>query len=167
MGNTTYSTTSGSTNTPVNTMSAEDQFNQWLNSQSGYVGKTKKQQWWDNYNNSQQAQSVMEGYNTNPLGSVILPQNMEVASNLSQVGALTGQNIGDIGRTSKQYQDLIQSRLSGSDENSRYLQQQRNRNMADVSRAYSGRKVAGGATLASANEARQNADSSINRPMLS
>ena len=118
-----------------------------------------------NYLNAATAGDVLNQYNTNPLGSVTLPQSMEVASNLSQVGALTGQNIGDIGRTSKQYQDLIQSRLSGTDENSRYLQQQRNRNMADVSRAYSGRKVAGGATLASQNEARQVADASINQQM--
>lgn len=114
---------------------------------------------------SANANDVIQKYNTNPLGQYAISYDPNTAQNLSQVGAMTGQNIEDIGQASEQYRNLIQKRLSGQDEGSRYIQQQSNRNLANVARSYSGRDVAGGATLASQNEAQMAGSQSAAKSM--
>ena len=85
---TEYNTNGNTTTTPSN----QETLQQWM-------ARTGRPSWeyegnlqaGTNYLNAATAGDVLNQYNTNPLGSVTLPQSMEVASNLSQVGALTGQ----------------------------------------------------------------------------
>lgn len=86
-------------------------------------------------------------------------------ANLSQVSALTGKSIGDVGRDASQYDQLLKNRLSGGDPVAQYMMDQRNRNMANVGRQFAGKGVAGGVAAAGMNTAQNEADSNINAQM--
>ena len=121
--------------------------------------------------NSAQGQQVLNNYMTNPLQGFSLygtaeEQNNQIAQ-LSQVGALTGQNIAGIGQDATQYRDLLQQRLMSADPQSQYMMDQRNRNVANVGRQMAGRGVAGGVAAASVNQAQREADSQVNSQMFS
>lgn len=116
-----------------------------------------------------QAQSIFDQYNQNPsAGFSLYGKDSEFrnqVANLSQVGAMTGQNIYDIGSRARQYDDLLQQRLTGADPVSQYMQGQRNRNMANVARSFAGRGVAGGVAAAGMNQAQTEADAAIQAQM--
>lgn len=112
-----------------------------------------------------QGQSVLQQYMSNPNAGFSLygtPEEMNnQAANLSQVGAMTGQNIGDIGRDATQYRNLLQQRLGGADPVAQFMMEGRNRAQANVGRQMAGRGVAGGVAAASMNQAQREADSGI------
>lgn len=119
--------------------------------------------------NQAQGQQVLNNYMTNPLQGFSLygtgeEQNNQIAQ-LSQVGALTGQNIAGIGQDATQYRNLLQQRLMSADPQSQYMMDQRNRNVANVGRQMAGRGVAGGVAAASVNQAQREADSQVNSQM--
>jgi len=119
--------------------------------------------------NNAQGQQVLNNYMTNPQGGFSLYGSAEEQNNqaaqLSQVGAMTGQNIAGIGQDATQYRDLLQQRLMSADPQSQYMMDQRNRNVANVGRQMAGRGVAGGVAAASVNQAQREADSQINSQM--
>lgn len=122
-----------------------------------------------NQNKQSQTNTVLGNYMSNPSGGFSLygtgEEQANQAAQLSQVGALTGQNIGDIGRDATQYRDLLQQRLMGADPQSQYLMDQRNRSQANVGRMMAGRGVAGGVGAAALNQSQREADSAINSQM--
>lgn len=83
------------------------------------------------------------------------------ASNLSQVGAMTGQNLHDTAGQQQDYLSSLQSRRNGEDATARRMLEQRNRNMANVGRSFSGRGVAGGVAASAMNTAQAQADSQV------
>lgn len=110
-------------------------------------------------------QETLNNYFMNPSGGFSLFGNPDEkayqAANLSQVGAMTGQNIYDIGRDATQYRNLLQQRLSGADPVAQFMMEGRNRAQANVGRQMAGRGVAGGVAAASMNQAQREADSGI------
>ena len=113
-----------------------------------------------------QTAEAMQRYTQNPAGSFDLrgtaEEQAQQAAQLSQAGALTGQNIFGVGQDARQYRGLLQDRLSGSDPVSQYMIEGRNRNLANVGRSMAGRGVAGGVAAASMNQAQREADTAIN-----
>lgn len=89
--------------------------------------------------------------------------NLEnINSNLSQVGAMTGQNIWQTGQQQQDYLQSLQSRRNGDDSVAANMMAGRNRNLANVGRQFAGRGVAGGVAAAGMNTATNTADSGIN-----
>lgn len=109
---------------------------------------------------------LYDSYMTNPSGSFSITGDnntqREVASNLSQVGAMTGQTIFDAGKQQQDYYSSLQNRRGGGDAVADAMRNQRNRNVANVSRSFQGKGVAGGVAAAGMNSAENEADSSIN-----
>lgn len=143
----------------------QDEFRAWQDSQSGYIGKEAKADWWKNYNDTSQARQNMQNYIERPgemfnvYGTGAQQQN--VAANLSQVGAMTGQNIFDAGQQQQDYLGSLQDRRNGGDAVAAQLIGNRNRNVANVNRAQAGKGVAGGVAAAGANSAMNEADQGI------
>lgn len=148
------------------TPEAEQDFKDWMAGQSGYIGKSKKAAWWDDWDKSQQSQGMMNNYLTNPQGGFNLygtgEQKIQQAANLSQVGAMTGQNIFDAGEQQQDYYQSMQKRRNGEDAVAENMRAGRNRNLANVGRNFAGRGVAGGVAAAGMNTATNTADSEIN-----
>ena len=144
----------------------QKEFRDWMNSQSGYIGKENKAAWWDNWNKSKASRGIMQNYATNPGGSFNISgtgeQQQEIAANLSQVGAQTGQNLFQTGQQQQDYYQSLQSRRNGGDAVAAHLMNQRNRNMANMGRQFAGKGVAGGVAGAAMNSAQNDADSSVN-----
>jgi hypothetical protein len=83
------------------------------------------------------------------------------AANLTQVGAMTGLNMKDIGGMSQQYGQNLQNRLGGNSAAANYMVDQRNRNMANVGRRIAGSGISGGAAASAMNTAQNEADASV------
>ena len=134
-----------------------------------YIGKSKKAGWWNEYDKKQTQATNINSYNTNPLGGFQLSsdsaENQRQTENLSQVGAMTGENIQSIGQDNQSYKAKLMARVNGSDPVAQYMMGQRNRNMANVGRSIAGKGVAGGVAASSMNQAQQSADSDINAQM--
>lgn len=115
------------------------------------------------------ADKTMNGYIANPSGGFQLSGTSEEiarqASNLSQVGAMTGKDLFDIGEDSMQYDSNLQARLNGGDPVAQHMMNQRNRSMANMGRQFAGKGVAGGVAGAAMSTAGNTADSDINAQM--
>lgn len=102
----------------------------------------------------------------NPGGSFDLYGNneqlQETSANLSQVGAMTGQNVFQAGQQQQEYFNSLQARRNGSDAVAANMMAGRNRNMANVGRQFAGKGVSGGVAAAGMNTATNTADSEIN-----
>jgi hypothetical protein len=81
---------------------------------------------------------------------------------LSQVGAMTGQNIFQTGQQQQDYYQSLQARRNGDDAVAANMMAGRNRNLANVGRQFAGKGVAGGVAAAGMNTATNTADSEIN-----
>lgn len=144
----------------------QKEFKDWMASQSGYIGKSNKAAWWDNWNKTQQSRGVMDQYTQNPGGGFNIygngEQQMSIAANLSQVGAMTGQNLFQTGQQQQDYYNSLQDRRNGDDAVAANMVAGRNRNLANVGRQFAGKGVAGGVAAAGMNTATNTADSEIN-----
>ena len=110
------------------------------------------------------AQQDLNNYANNSGGFSLYGSPDEIsaqAANLSQVGAMTGQNLWTTGNQQQDYLSSLQARRNGEDATARRMLEQRNRNMANVGRAFSGRGVAGGVAASAMNTAQAQADSQI------
>lgn len=134
-----------------------------------YMGKEKKQGFWDQKEKNWQTHSTMQNYINAPGSELALPndanQQSEIAKNLSQVGAMTGQNIFQAGQQQQEYFKSLQARRNGTDAVAANMMAGRNRNMANVGRQFAGKGVAGGVAAAGMNTATNTADSEINAQM--
>lgn len=90
-------------------------------------------------------------------------QNQE--ANLSQVGAMTGQNLFQTGAQNQEYLHSLEARRHGTDAVAANMMAGRNQDMANVGRSFAGRGVAGGVAAAGMNQAQNSADSGINAQM--
>ncbi len=108
----------------------------------------------------------MYGYLTNPGNNFTIygtrAEKDNIAANLSQVGAMTGQNIFQAGQQQQDYYNSLQNRRAGGDAVANSMRNQRNSNMANMARSFAGKKIAGGVAGAAINTAQNTADSSIN-----
>lgn len=113
----------------------------------------------------QNTNTTMTNYMQNPGDQFSLSNNpmeaMEQSTALSQVGALTGQNIGDVGRANMSYFNTLQDRRAGDDKVAQYMMDQRNRNKASVARSMAGRGVAGGVAASGMMEAGMAGDAAV------
>lgn len=116
--------------------------------------------------NSSNLSNMMGQYANNPSGSFSLygteDEKLHQAANLSQVGAMTGQNLFQTAQQQQDYANSLQKRRSGDDAVAANMMAGRNRNMANVGRQFAGRGVAGGVAAAGMNSAQNTADTSIN-----
>lgn len=146
------------------TPEAQAEFDKWMAGQSGYIGKSAKAGWWNNWETAQNAHKMMDSYNQNPGGQFSIAgsgqQQQEIAANLSQVGAQTGQNLFQTGQQQQDYYQSLQDRRNGGDAAAKFMTAQRNRNMANVGRTMAGKKVAGGVAAQALNSAQLEADQS-------
>lgn len=145
----------------------EADFKAWQNSQGDdYIGSAKKAAWWNDRLTPRDISATMGNYNTNPGESYNIRgdnnQQMDIATNLSQVGAMTGQNIFQTGQQQQDYLQSLQSRRNGDDAVAANMMAGRNRNLANVGRQFAGRGIAGGVAAAGMNTATNTADSEIN-----
>lgn len=83
------------------------------------------------------------------------------AANLSQVGAMSGQDLFQTGDQQQDYYNSLQSRRNGTDAASEFLKGQRNRNMATMGRQLAGKGISGSVAAASMMQGQQLADSQI------
>ena len=148
------------------TPEAEKEYQDWMKSQSGYIGKSNKAAWWDNWEKNEQSKDVMGKYVNNPGGQFFTTGDgqtqQNIAANLSQVGAMTGQNIFQTGQQQQDYYNSLQSRRNGDDAVAANMTAGRNRNLANVGRQFAGKGVSGGVAAAGMNTATNTADSEIN-----
>jgi hypothetical protein len=116
-----------------------------------------------------QIKPIYDKYLTNPGGQFTVSGDnatqTHVANNLSQVGAMTGQNIFQVGQQQQDYLGSLQSRRNGDDAVANAMRAGRNRNLANVGRSFAGRGVAGGVAAAGMNSATNTADTEINSQM--
>ena len=112
-------------------------------------------------NKSSYATSAFDNYASGNFQNTIYgtaEERARQAANLNQVGLMTGHTMEDIGRMNQDYFNSLQQRRRGEDATARRMLEQRNRNVANVGRSFSGRGVAGGVTSAAVNEAQTKAD---------
>lgn len=141
------------------------EFRDWMDSQSGYIGKENKAAWWDNWNKNQKSKEMMGSYIVNPGSEFYMTgtgeQQQEQAAALTQVGAQTGQNLFQTGQQQQDYYRSLQNRRNGGDAVAAHMMNQRNRNMANMGRQLAGRGVASSVAGASMNAAQNDADSAV------
>lgn len=151
------------------TPEAQKEFESWMAGQSGYIGKSAKAGFWNNWEQQQNSRKMMDSYNSNPGGQFYMSgsgaEQQEQAANLSQVGAMTGQNMFQTGQQQQDYLSSLQSRRNGDDAVAANMMAGRNRGLANVGRQMAGRGVAGGVAAAAMNTAGNTADSEINSQM--
>lgn len=104
----------------------------------------------------------MQNYIQNPSGSFDVHGSNDVAAmtqaNLSQVGAMTGQNIFDAGQQQQDYYQSLQARRNGTDAVGADMKNAGNRNMALMSRQIAGKGISGGAGADMMLQAQRSAD---------
>lgn len=140
-------------------MSAQDEYNRQVKEDRAKEDANKAKQ-------SSDSDNTMGQYLTNPGGGMSLygteDEKSHIASNLSQVGAMTGQNLFQAGQQQQDYYNSLQSRRNGDDAVAANMMAGRNRNLANVGRQFAGKGVAGGVAAAGMNTATNTADSEIN-----
>lgn len=109
----------------------------------------------------------MQNYINNPGGGFVqygsTDEKARQASALSQVGAMTGQNMFQAGQQQQDYLNSLQNRRNGGDAVAQYMMGEKNRSMANINRGMAGKGVASTAAMATANSAGNKADESINK----
>ena len=119
-------------------------------------------------NKSSYATSAFDNYASGNFQNTIYgtaEERARQAANLNQVGLMTGHNMAGIGNMQQDYYNSLQQRRSGEDATARRMLEQRNRNVANVGRNFSGRGVAGGVASAAMNEAQSKADLDVAEQM--
>lgn len=133
------------------TQNPEDQFQAWLNSQSGYTGKTAKAQWWNDYNTNTENQSRLGSLlagETPGLGlSGSATESKGRLEGLERAKILTGQDPYQIGKDYQQAYGNIQKRVSGNDTGSELLRANKAGAVADARNQMQQQGVKGGAAL--------------------
>jgi len=113
---------------------------------------------------SMQTNNVMRDYGNNT-GAMYLAgteqEKARQAANLSQVGAMTGQNLWQTGQQQQDYLASLQNRREGGDAVARRMVNSRNERVANVGRNMAGRKIAGGVGAAAMDSVQSKADMDI------
>lgn len=131
---------------------AEQEFQKWLDSQSGYIGKTAKANWWNDYNTNQGSQSrlgdVINGGipDLNISGGSAKEQQGRVEG-LERAKILTGQNPYQIGQDYQEAYGNIKKRTTGSDTGAELLRANKAGAVADARNQLQSQGVKGGAAL--------------------
>ncbi len=90
-------------------------------------------------------------------------QVANIQANLSQVGAMTGQNIFQTGQQQQDYYNSLQNRRNGNDAVAAEMKNQRGKNQAIVGRQLAGKGISGGAGADAMLQASRTSDQSINK----
>lgn len=134
-------------------------FQEWLNSQSGYVGKSKKAQFKQNWQLDKQNDKALDGVmSSEPTSFGISGSANEVQGRihgLQRAKILTGQNPYEIGADYQQAYGNIKKRVNGSDTASELLRANKGQAVSDAQNDMRASGVKGGAAA--------NAASSIER----
>lgn len=145
MAEQTYSFQSSPAKTP------EDQFREWMNSQSGYIGKGAKSDWWSNHNQSQANQGRLDqllgdGDATFNVGGSVKEQTGRLEG-LERAKVLTGQNPYEIGQDYQEAYGNIRKRSQLADTGSEMIRNSKAGAMAEAKNQLQQQGVKGGAAL--------------------
>lgn len=131
---------------------AEQQFQEWLSSQSGYTGKTKKAQWWNDHNQNQANQSSLQNLMSGGQGEFSikggsLNEQSGRLEGLQRAKVLTGQNPYEIGQDYQEAYGNIKKRTQQADTGSELLRASKAGAVADARNQMQAQGVKGGAAL--------------------
>lgn len=139
-------------------------FNTWAASQSGYIGKTKKAEWWNNAFTQNKAQTGLQDYKDGRSELTLSGTGQEQLGSLEGLnrGAIMyGQNINQTGEGIQRAVDKYTDRLEGTDPITEALKQQKQASQANVARNQAGRGVAGSIAAAGQEQAGRQKDIDI------
>lgn len=159
-GSKKYSSLQDYQNDPAN----QAAFNDWNHSQSGYVGKDKKAEWWSQGYGSSQAANGLDNYMNGQRQLVVggdANQKMGSLEGLSRGSLLYGQTMAQSGDNIQKAVGKYSDRLDGTDPVTEALKQQKNQSQANVQRNMAGRGVAGGVAAAATEQAGRQKDIDI------
>lgn len=131
--------------------SAQQQFEEWMASQSGYIGKEKKAGWWDSYNQGQTNQKTMNNiFSSEPtqmsVGGSAAEQTGRLEG-LQRAKMLTGQNSAEIGKDYQEAYGNIKKRTQLADTGSELIRNSKAGAVADARNQLQQQGVKGGAAL--------------------
>lgn len=131
--------------------SAQEQFQQWMDSQSGYIGKTKKAQWWNDYNQNQTNQADLNNiFSDDPTSfrmSGSVNENTGRIEGLQRAKILTGQNPYEIGQDYQEAMGQVRDRANQTDTASEMIRNSKAGAVADARNQLQSQGVKGGAAL--------------------
>lgn len=139
------------------TSTPQEEFQNWLNSQSGYVGKANKAQWWNDYETGQENQSRLDGLfkEGSPAFAVSggSPQEQQGRiEGLERAKILTGQDPYQIGADYQEAYGNIKKRSTLSDTGSELLRANKAGAVADTRNQLQQQGVKGGAAAGAASQ---------------
>lgn len=151
--------------------SAQEQFQDWLNSQSGYVGKTNKANWWNDHAQGEQNQQKMNDIfnpmmNSFSVGGGTRAEQTGRLEGLERAKTLTGQNPFQIGADYQQAYGNLKKRTEMSDTGSELLRANKAGAVADARQSMTQQGVKGGAALGAASQVERAKSYDVNNQLM-
>jgi hypothetical protein len=149
---------------------AQRKFREWLDSQSGYVGKENKAQWWEDYRTGQQNQGRLNTlFDPQGLNFGITGSPKEVTGRiegLERAKALTGQSPFQIGADYQEAYGNIKKRSTLSDTGSELLRASKAGAVAEARNAMRQDGVKGGAAAGAASSIERQKAYDVNNQLM-
>lgn len=150
--------------------SYEQAFNEWLNSQSGYVGKTKKAEFKSNWQQNQKNNQRLDGIFHDPnQGTFSMTGSANEISGridgLERAKLLTGQNAQQIGQDYQQAYGNIKKRSELTDTGSEMIRASKAGAVADARNQLQSQGVKGGAAVGSVSQVERQKSYDVNNQL--
>lgn len=148
----------------------EQQFQEWMSSQSGYIGKTAKNSWWNNYNQGVKNQATQDNiFGEGPTDFTVTGSPNEVTGRLEglqRAKILTGQNPFEIGKDYQEAYQTIKKRSKGEDLSSELLRANKAGAIAETRNNLQQNGVKGGSAIGAVSAVERAKSYDVNNQMM-